>query len=284
MSRESLVSIVVPVYNAADTVESAIRSLLQQTYQRLEILVVDDGSVDNSLAIAAGIRDSRIRVVAQEHRGLVMTLNHGCALAQGEYIARLDADDLADERRIAAQVTFMEDHPEVGLLGTWARIEGKDAEVWTYEPPVGDRALRRYLLWDNPFVHSSVIFRPVAFREVGGYPEGLAEEYRLWIHMARSWKIAILPEVLVTHRIYEASYTRKQRRAAALRGRLMAQWEAARSLGPWHEAVPALGVTCGTYLLALMGGEAETALRRLVRVSTRRLRGFRDSSPGDRSR
>lgn len=279
MSRTPLVSVVMPVYNAAATVEAAVRSLLAQTHEHLEILVVDDGSVDGSPDLVAGLRDSRIRLVRQEHRGLVATRNHGCALAQGAYIAPLDADDLSHPRRIAAQLEYLEGHPGVGLVGTWARLVSDEQEEGTFHPPVSDPALRRYLLWDSPFVHSAVMFRRAALQGAGGYPEGLAEDYRLWIRIARSWKIANLPEVLVTHRIHRASYTRTQRRAAALKGRLAAQWEAARWLGPWYAAAPALGVTCAAYLLALGGGRVEANVRKLARGRFSRRRGFSDARP-----
>ncbi len=279
MSGEPLVSVVMPAYNAADTVEEAVRSLLVQTYDHLEILIVDDGSTDASVDIVASLREPRVKVLRRGHEGLVKTLNYGCARAQGEYIARLDADDVTHERRVAAQVEYLERHSDVGLVGTWAKIMSEDGEEGTFEPPVADRALRRYLLWDSPFVHSSVMFRREAFRQAGGYPEGLAEEYRLWIRMAQSWKIAVVPEVLVTHRIHRASYTRRQRRAAALRGRFKAQWEAARTLGPWHQALPALGVTVGAITLALVGGSVESRLRCFAGQVSGRHRGFRKARP-----
>jgi len=152
---------------------------------------------------------------------------------------------------MAAQVTYLEEHAEVGLLGTWAKIVSEEGEEGTFEPPVADPALRRYLLWDSPFIHSSVMFRRAAFLEAGGYPEGLAEEYRLWIRMARSWKIAMLPEGLVTHRIHRASYTRRQRRAAAIGGRFKAQWEAARTLGLTERQVLTLVRAPQAFRLAL---------------------------------
>ena len=276
MSSHPLVSVVMPVYDAGDTVDVAVRSLLSQNYEPMEVLVIDDGSTDTTAAVVSSIHDSRVRLLRRDHQGLVKTLNYGCAQARGEYIARLDADDVAHERRIAAQVDYLQEYSDVGLLGTWAKIVSAEGEAGTFEPPVSDAALRRYLLWDNPFVHSSVMFRRAAFQEAGSYPEGLAEEYRLWIRMARSWKLAVLPEPLVTHRIHRVSYTRRQRRAASLGGRFRAQWEAARTLGPLHEAVPALAVTGGSYLLALLGGQTESTLRGLVRGVSRRARRFRE--------
>jgi glycosyltransferase involved in cell wall biosynthesis len=239
-----------PVHDAAGTIDDAVGSLCRQGYDRLEIVVVDDGSMDGSAAAAARVADRRVRVLRQEHRGLVAALLHGCEQAAGEYLARLDADDHAHPQRIGAQVEFLETHREVGLLGTWAAISPDDGRVRRFEPPTTDTALRRYLLWDNPFVHSSVMLRRDAYLAAGGYTMGPNEDYRLWIQVARSWQVAVLPEVLVTHRVRQTSLSHGMRRATALRARLRAQWQAARWLGPWHHAIPALLKTCGQYLLA----------------------------------
>jgi len=270
-----------PVYNAAVTVQASIRSLLSQTYDSIEILIVDDGSDDDSLTAIGTLGDARITVLKQEHRGLARALNHGCAKARGAYVARLDADDVTDSGRVAAQVAYLEVHPEVGLLGTWAKIETEEGKSWTLRSPLTDRALRRYLLWDNPFVHSSVMFRRMAFESAGGYPEEANEDYRLWVQIARDWKLAVLPEFLVTHRVRRASLSRTLPRAKALVERLTVQRQAARVLGPWHLAIPALGVAGSAYVLALMGGALEATARGLVRRTSARARGFRDTSSGD---
>lgn len=281
MTGAALVSVVMPAYNAAATIEPALRSLLGQTYEPLEIIVVDDGSTDATADIAAGLGDPRVMLLRQSHSGLVKALNDGCARAQGGFIARLDADDLSHERRIAAQVAFLDDHPDVGLVGAWAAmaIRGGDGAERTFAPPTANEALRRYLLWDNPFVHSSVMFRRSAYLSAGGYPEGLWEDYRMWIRIAASWRIANLPEVLVTHRVHAASLSGRQKRAAALHGRLRAQWEAARTLGPWHQAIPAIAFTVGAIALAVFGGGVEPSLRRLTSRASGRARGFRRPDP-----
>ena len=280
----TLVSVVVPIYNAADTIEEALQSLLRQTYTNLEILVVDDGSDDRSVAVADGLREARVRIARQAHQGLVAALRTGFAQARGAYIARLDADDVTHERRIAAQVEYLEQHGDVGLLGSHARFEHSDGRGWVFEPPAADRALRRYLLWDNPFVHSSVMFRRTAYDAAGGYTQGANEDYRLWIRMARGWKLAVLPEVLVTHRIRTTSVSHGMRRSESLQARLAAQWEAAHTLGPWRHAIPALGVTGGAYLLALTGGRLDQGVRTLVAAASRRMRRLRPAGPRERSR
>lgn len=248
-----LVSIIVPVFNAADTVQEAVQSLLGQGYPHLEILVVDDGSEDRSGAIAEAIHDDRIIVTRQHHGGLVSALRAGCARARGSYIARMDADDFARDDRIAAQVAYLDAHAHVGLLGSYARIVWPDGREQIFEPPTADGELRRYLLRDNPFVHSSVMFRRAVYDRAGGYRPGPNEDYRLWIQMARWSALAVLPQILVTHRVRETSYSRSMRRATALRARLAAQWEAATTLGPWYQALPALALTGASLALAAAG-------------------------------
>lgn len=262
-----------PVYNAAGTVAQAINSLLRQTHGDFEIVVVDDGSTDESPAIVGGTKDPRLRLFRNDHRGLVGALCFGCAQARGKYIARLDADDAAQEQRIAAQVMHLEGHQEIGVLGTWATVETDDGTMQIFDPPTTDSALRRYLLWDNPFIHSSVMFRSAAYKDAGGYTEGPNEDYRLWIGMARFCKLAVLPETMVTHRVRDDSLSREMPRRRALQARLRCQWEAATTLGPWRAALPALAIGAGAYMMALAGGGLDPAIRKLVRRKASRLRG-----------
>jgi glycosyltransferase involved in cell wall biosynthesis len=273
-----------PVFNAARTVAEALRSLLTQTYERLEILVVDDGSVDASMDIVAAVADPRVRVLRHAHEGVVHALNAGCARSRGELIARLDADDVAEERRLAMQVAYLDGHPEVGMVGAWARIEGEGSSQRIFAPPPSDAALRRYLLWDNPFVTSAVMFRRAAFEDAGGYSTGTNEDYRLWIRIARRWKVAVLPEVLVTYRIRTESLSRAMHRPEALLARLRVQVEAARALGPWHLAVPALTAGSAAYLLALLGDGPQRWARWRLGGLSGRLRGIREASTEDRAR
>ncbi|MDR7521381.1 MAG: glycosyltransferase [Armatimonadota bacterium] len=284
MSRSPLVSVIMPVYNAAETIEEAVQSLLQQTYSDLEIIVVDDGSTDASISLIERYHDPRIRIVRQEHCGIVRTRNTGCAQARGTYLAVMDSDDVAHEGRIAAQVKFLERQPDVGLLGTHARFVHDDGREWLFTPPVEDRALRRYLLWDNPFVHSSVMFRRQAFEETGGYTEGIVanEDYRLWIRMARNWRLGMIPQVLLTYRVRGTSASRAASRQSALLARFGAQWEAAKMLGPWYQALPALGITGAAYLLSRTGRLLDLSVWNPARRLRSRRRGFRESDLEDR--
>lgn len=120
---QPLVSIVMPVMNAARTLPAALRSILVQTYTEWQLILIDDGSSDNTLALARSCADARIRVIdGGANAGLAMRLNQAIALARGDYIARMDADDIAYPERLAAQVKFMLDHPECDLVGCAALI------------------------------------------------------------------------------------------------------------------------------------------------------------------
>lgn len=113
-----LISIVIPVYNAERFIEKAIESICNQSYKNIEIIVIDDGSIDESLQIIKSIRDDRIRIISRENRGLIASLNEGINLSRGSYIARMDADDISSPIRIEQQVKYFEHHIDCGVLFT----------------------------------------------------------------------------------------------------------------------------------------------------------------------
>lgn len=127
---EPLVSIGMPVFNCENTIRVAINSILNQTYQNWELLIIDDGSGDLTVPIAQSFKDSRIRVVADSlNLKLPTRLNQAIALSQGKYFARMDGDDISYPERLQAQVEYLENHPEIDLLGTQALIFGKDGHA-----------------------------------------------------------------------------------------------------------------------------------------------------------
>jgi len=207
------VSVLMPVYNAEATLHASICSALAQADCDFELIVVDDGSTDGSGQVIGSFRDPRIRAFSQANQGLAATLNRGLSLANGCYIARLDNDDLALPERLARQVAYMEAHPEVALLGTWAEIyEGDVPSGRFHRHPTESARLRLDLLFDNPFVHSSVMLRADAIRELGGYHVERAskfpEDYDLWSRVAAVHEIANLPEVLTVYREVPGSIMR----------------------------------------------------------------------------
>lgn len=212
-SRNPLVSIVLPVYNGKEYLREAIDSMLDQTFTDFELIIINDGSSDESADIIAAYSDPRIHFFQQENQGLAATLNRGIALARGHYIARQDQDDVSLPDRLANQVRFLEGNPEHGLVGTWAVIwEGETPTERLHRHPQDNLRLKFDLLFDNPFVHSSVMIRKSVVEEVGGYSTDRdrqpPEDYELWSRVARRSKVANIPETLHVYREMPQSMSR----------------------------------------------------------------------------
>src|SRR5215470_1434288 len=192
------------VHNGMPWVTDAVTSVLTQTAGDLELIVVDDGSTDETPAALAAVTDARVRVLGQPRRGLTCALNHALAVSRAPLLARLDADDVALPERVARQRAVLDAQPEIGLLGTGAReVDAGGREIGVVAPPADHASLRRALIRANPFVHSSVMMRRAILESLGGYDERLpvAQDYDLWMRMARVTRLANIPEPLVVRRL-----------------------------------------------------------------------------------
>jgi glycosyltransferase involved in cell wall biosynthesis len=207
------VSIVLPVYNCPQYVGAAIESMLAQSFTDYEMVVIDDGSRDETLSVVRRYTDPRIHIYTQANQGLAATLNRGIELARGRYIARQDQDDISLPERLTAQVTYLEANRSCGLVGTWAEIwrEGVKTER-EHRHPSDDSSLKFELLLNNPFVHSSVMLRKAALDKVGGYSVDKGrqppEDYELWSRIAREYEVANIPEALHRYREVAGSMSR----------------------------------------------------------------------------
>jgi glycosyltransferase involved in cell wall biosynthesis len=208
-----------PLYNSQRYVAQAIRSLLQQTWINFELLIINDASTDDSRQIVTALSDPRIRLVDNPHNlGLVATLNRGLELARGSLIARMDSDDVAHPERLAQQVAFLRKRPDVALLGTQARLIDERNQPITNSflttHATSSTGIRWHLLFECPFVHSSVMFRRnIVHEQMGGYRSQAArfEDWELWSRIARLHAVHILPDVLVDFRKHTASATGSSR-------------------------------------------------------------------------
>jgi glycosyltransferase involved in cell wall biosynthesis len=212
-SKCPLVSVVLSVHNGGTDLPRAIETMMAQTFSDFELIAINNGSTDGSAAVLDGLSDPRVRVFHQENLGLAAALNRGLALSRGRYIARQDHDDWAAPTRLAKQVAVMEQNPDLALLGTRAEIYvGDEPSGRSHDHPVDDAALRFELLFDNPFVHSSVMIRKAVLEEVGGYCTDPArqppEDYELWSRIARRHRLANLAERLMIYREVRRSMSR----------------------------------------------------------------------------
>ena len=215
------VSVLMPVYNGARFLAEAIDSVLGQTFGDFELLAINDGSSDETAEILARYRDSRVRIVDNgRNLGLIASLNRGFDLARGDFIARMDADDLCFPRRLEKQVNFLRENPWVGLCGTWFCTFG-NGKPKIIRPPIQADDMAARLFFESPLGHPTVMFRRPLFVERGLiYKDEFlhAEDYELWTRAAEVTGLANLPDVLLRYRQHEAqtSSLRKTRQEATV--------------------------------------------------------------------
>jgi glycosyltransferase involved in cell wall biosynthesis len=214
--------VVTAVHDGERFLAQSIESVLAQTFVDFELIVVDDGSTDGTESLLRDYaeRDSRLVVRRQENAGYVAALNEGCAVARGEFIARIDADDLCEPARFARQVDFLDAHQDVAVVGGALLLiteTGSPFYIATYPEAPAD--VRQALELRNPVGHPTVLMRRSAFEEAGRYRAAFphAEDFDLWLRIARSHEIANLPDILGRYRIHpgNASHRNLARQAAS---------------------------------------------------------------------
>ena len=209
-----LVSVVMPAYNAEPYIAEAIESILAQTLEDFEFIVVDDGSTDATAEIAARYaeRDSRIVLLRNERNlNLPASINRGICSARGRYVARMDADDWSYPQRLERQVALMEANPVVVISGGAMEICGPSlTPIDRREYNLTDVTVRARIFRYSPFSHPAVIFRTEAARAVGGYDDGLfaAEDYDFYFRIGRHGEFANLPGVVLKLRTHPRSLSR----------------------------------------------------------------------------
>lgn len=215
MRKESVppeISVILSVYNGQDYLQEAIDTVLNQTFADFELIVVDDGSSDESASIVESCRDDRIRLVKNaSNRGLVYSLNKGIELSRGRYLARMDADDLCVTTRFEKQFHFMEKHPEVGVCGAWFELfEDGSAHRRIIRFPVEDKGIRALMPVYSALAHPTVMIRKSALTDRQlSYPDcHRLEDYALWSFLLQHTKAHNFPEVLLFHRRHARNESR----------------------------------------------------------------------------
>jgi glycosyltransferase involved in cell wall biosynthesis len=212
------VTVIMPMYNAAAHVREATESILSQTFADFELLVVDDGSSDDSASLLRGYGDPRLRVERNEgNLGLVATLNRAVERAKGRYIARMDADDVSLPTRLAEQVAYLESHPDVsGVSGGYQTIDEGGrllSNDYGMLRPVGPELLRWSLHFGSFFCHAASMIRREVFDALGGYDPAFAhaEDYELWLRATKWFRFDNLPRVLYRVRVHGENASRVHR-------------------------------------------------------------------------
>ena len=214
-SSGSRVSVLLPVYNGESFLAASIESVLAQTFSDFELLILNDGSADNSAIIAQSYSDARIRYFEHSNVGLAKTLNKGAQLACGEFLFRQDQDDISHVERFKSQVAYFDAHPDIALLGTWARIFSENSKPGNFRyhrHPTECFALNLCSIFDTAFVHSSVAIRRSVFEALGGYScdqkRQPPEDFELWSRVCRDYKVRNLDRELIDYREVSSSMSR----------------------------------------------------------------------------
>ena len=205
---------IMATHNDENFLSYAIKSVLAQTYKNLELIIIDDAADVKTREILMSFRDPRIKILENEtNLGLTRSLNNAIKIAQGEFIGRMDADDIAESTRFKIQVDFLKNNPDVMALGSWAKIIGDDGkEKYIKKKPVSYQKIKKSIARFNPFIHSSLVFRSKVFKEIGIYDEEFvfAQDYDLMLRIANEYKVINIPSPLITYRDHQKSISNSQ--------------------------------------------------------------------------
>ena len=212
------ISVVMSIYNGERYLSLAIESILKQTFKDFEFIIVDDGSTDRSLEIIRKYekKDSRIRVLVQENQGLAAALNNGIAMARGEYIARMDDDDISLPNRLELQYNFMESHPEIVASSGKFIIINKWGDAYMEMPLEVNSSVidsNHINYGKTSMCHPASIIRKTAWEVVGGYSPDIryAQDLDLWLKLGEIGSLTNLQEPLIRYRLHNNAASGKHR-------------------------------------------------------------------------
>ena len=207
-----MISVVMPVYDAEKYLDEAIQSILNQTYKDFEFIIINDGSTDKSLEIIEKYKrqDKRIVLITRENKGLVASLNEGIRISKGEYIARMDADDISFPSRFEEQISFMKTNLDIAICGSSVQLFNEDENFSISRYPQKDNEIKFTLMFMSSFAHPAVMIRRVVFDTLKYENLEYAEDYQLWTDIAiANFKMANLDKVLLKYRWHDEQISQK---------------------------------------------------------------------------
>ncbi|EOW9245400.1 glycosyltransferase family 2 protein [Vibrio cholerae] len=212
-----LVSVILPVYNCERFVGLAIESILNQTYKNIELIVIDDGSTDNSFKIVNSYsQDLRLVVLSRENKGLVYSLNEAIGIANGKYIARMDADDISMPCRIQKQVDFLVKNRDVAIVGSRTILIDEDGtQIGKCHRPLSNRTVRSYFYYGSPLAHPSIMYNLNLLSKdeikyiADDYP---AEDLGVFLRISKKHKICNIKQPLLKYRVTDSGISNTNRK------------------------------------------------------------------------
>jgi len=210
------VSVIMSVYNGMPFLEEAVKSVLGQTYKNFEFIIIDDASTDESWNYLQKLRDKRVKITKNEkNMGLAASLNIALKRAQGDYVARMDADDVSLPKRFQVQIEYMQLNPLVDMCGTWVDLIDKEGNVLGEKKyPTTNKAIKKSLVYYSPIVHPTLIIKSNVLRQLNGYnPKfDMAEDYELLSRAKNKFRMSNVPQKLLLWRLEEERRSRREMR------------------------------------------------------------------------
>ncbi|MGG6293238.1 glycosyltransferase family 2 protein [Leptolyngbya sp. AN02str] len=208
------ISIVIPAYNAGNTILETLESVQKQTVSDFEAIVIDDGSIDNTVDLVKGLNDDRIKVFSYANGGIAIARNRGIAHAAGEYIAFLDSDDLWSPNKLEMQLAALEQHPEAGVAYSWTQdfLDGDRTISRQYDPvAITGNALPELLIRNFLNSGSNPLVRRVAVESIDGFDPNcvLCADWDYYIRLAIRWPFVVVPEYQIYYRLSPSSGSAK---------------------------------------------------------------------------
>ena len=208
-----LVTVFIPLYNTEKYIRESLESILNQTYSNLEILIVDDGSTDQSINIVNSFTDPRIRLIKNsENKGIPYTRNVGLNEANGKYMVIMDSDDVALPNRVERQVEFLEENPDIDVVGSFYEIFGGKSNKIYKTSYITPEEIKAGLLFYNRIGNPTTTIHLETLKKYNlsyNLNYFVAQDYEMWIQISKVGKLAILPEVLLKYRFGHSNITKK---------------------------------------------------------------------------
>lgn len=206
----AFISVILPLYNAEKYILSAINSVLIQEKVEFELIVIDDGSTDNSVRIVESISDPRLRFYKKENGGIISALNLALSISTGSIIARMDADDIMEPCRLSKQLDFLAKN-KLDVVGSFIKLINENGlTIGSKDFPVKNCEIISALPFFNPICHPSTMMKKEVLIEAGGYSVGTdgAEDFDLWCKLSRKHRLGNIPEYLLRYRLTPQSLSR----------------------------------------------------------------------------
>jgi glycosyltransferase involved in cell wall biosynthesis len=210
------VSVIIPSYNSMTYLPATVDSVLKQTFTDFEVLIINDGSTDNILEWASKIEDTRVKVITKTNQGLAEARNTGIALAKGEYLAFLDADDLWHKTKLEKQVNYLNNHPDVGLVDTWVALTDENAKPTgtLIKTNAEGKVIKKILESPTIVCGSSPLVRNICFEKAGLFNKQLSgsADWDMWIRIANHFMFGLIKEPLTYYRQHYNSMSQNRQK------------------------------------------------------------------------